>query len=268
MCQVALSYECGPEIPKKDDRIIIVSDYQRYTNSELRKLEDEYHVILVKNGMDAMRQIITEKPSLVIADVDLPEMSGVQLCSRIRSNFNVNDIPVILISHRQDEQEQLDSLDSLANDFLTLPISIELLKKKINNLLYRHQLIVNKYSNIEAEVRNIADINIKTQNEKLMDDILMVINDNLSDPTLSIETLSRQVGISRGHLYRKFKEIANETPHDYIRDVRLKQAARLLSEERQTISSVMYACGFRNASSFSRMFKEAFGQSPTEYMKH
>ena len=113
----------------------------------------------------------------------------------------------------------------------------------------------------------IDDIEVESADDKLLNRILAVVNANLSNSDLNIDMICTEVGISRVHLHRKMKELTNQTPHDFIRNLRLKQAARLLSRKGQNITEVMYRCGFNSTTSFSTMFKKMYGLSPREYMK-
>ncbi|WP_081657124.1 helix-turn-helix domain-containing protein [Segatella baroniae] len=248
------------------EKIVIVADESHYTSSCLVQLAEEYPVIVCEDGQKAMLQILEHKPALVIANSQLPTMNGIQLCTCIRNNFNVNDIPVIILSDHPSDQERLDSLASGASDYFSMSVSLIMLRTRIHSLISQYNTVIKKYAVREIEGKAIQEINLQTHDEKLMENILVVISNNMSNPELTVETLSEGVGISRGHLYRKVREMTNDTPHALVRKIRLQQAARLLAEHHYNVSRVMRVCGFRNASSFARMFKQTYGKSPTDFM--
>jgi len=124
-----------------------------------------------------------------------------------------------------------------------------------------------KYGRNDQLEEKVDDVQMKSPDDRLLERIMNVINKNLNNADLSIDGIADEVGISRVHLHRKMKELTGQTPHDFIRNIRLKQAAYLLANQKMNITEVMYACGFNNAASFSTIFKRFYGLSPRDYMK-
>jgi len=141
------------------------------------------------------------------------------------------------------------------------------LRRTIINQLNARNMLRNKFTGKESQEEHIDEIQVKSPDEKLLERVMTVINQNIVNTELSVDMIAEEVGISRVHLHRKMKELTNQTPHDLIRNIRLKKAANLLSTQHQNITEVMYACGFGNAASFSTMFRNMYGMTPRDYMK-
>ena len=247
--------------------IVIVEDDDEIRTYLIAELESTYRILSFNNGADALPNILREIPALVISDVMMPQMDGNTLCARIKTNVNTNHVPVILLTAKTRDEDRLESLETGADLYFTKPFNMDILRRSIANLISSRRLMENKFTGKEDHSEHIDDIEIESADEKLLNRILAVVNANLSNSDLNIDMICTEVGISRVHLHRKMKELTNQTPHDFIRNLRLKQAARLLSRKGQNITEVMYRCGFNSTTSFSTMFKKMYGLSPRDYMK-
>ena len=205
-------------------------------------------------------------PDLVISDIMMPEMDGNTLCSKIKNNVNTNHLPVILLTAMSREESQLAGLETGADAYITKPFNMDILRRTILNLLAVRRTLRNKFMGKESPEPTFDTVETKSPDDELLKRIMEVINENMSDSDLSVDVIAQKVGISRVHLNRKMKELTNQTPHNFIRNIRLKQAAKLLLDPNRNVTDVMYACGFSNAASFSTMFKNLYGCSPREYM--
>lgn len=251
----------------KKSVVFVVEDDDEIRNYLVAELSGTYKVVSYMDGKEALPAILREIPSLVLSDVMMPQMDGYTLCSRIKSNVNTNHVPVVLLTAKSLDEDKLEGLECGADLFVTKPFNIEVLRRSISNLLASRRLMQNKYTGKEDLSAQIDDVEVESFDEKLLARIMAVINDNLSNSDLNIDMICKEVGISRVHLHRKMKELTNQTPHDFIRNLRMKQAARLLSHKGQSVTDVMYRCGFSSATSFSTMFKKMYGMSPREYMR-
>ena len=253
---------------RKRQTIVIAEDddeIRQYLESEL---SNDFYVIACPNGKEALKVIMKEIPSLVISDIMMPIMDGNELCSKVKSNINTNHIPVIMLTAKSRDEDRLEGLEMGADTYIVKPFNLDILRRTIINLLHQRELLRNKFNGSESQENNLEKINVESPDNKLLNRIMSVINNNLSDPSLNVDMIAQEVGISRVHLHRKMKELTNQTPHDFIRNLRLKQAAHLLEQGYQNITEVMFACGFTNPASFSTMFKNLYGRSPREYMKN
>lgn len=257
-----------PSTPSsKRPTIVVVEDDDEIRSYLVTELESTYRVLSFNDGADALPIILREIPALVISDVMMPQMDGNTLCAKIKSNVNTNHVPVILLTAKTRDEDRLESLETGADQYFTKPFNMDILRRSIANLIASRRLMENKFTGKEDHSEQIDDIEVESADDKLLNRILAVVNANLSNSDLNIDMICSEVGISRVHLHRKMKELTNQTPHDFIRNLRLKQAARLLSRKGQNITEVMYRCGFNSTTSFSTMFKKMYGLSPREYMK-
>lgn len=251
----------------KRPTIVVAEDDDEIRNYLVTELENNYRVLAFSDGMDALPAILREIPALVISDIMMPQMDGNTLCAKIKTNVNTNHIPVILLTAKTRDEDRLESLETGADLYFTKPFNMDILRRSIANLIASRRLMENKFTGKQDHSDHIDDIEIESADDKLLNRILAVVNANLSNNDLNIDMICTEVGISRVHLHRKMKELTNQTPHDFIRNLRLKQAARLLSRKGQNITEVMYRCGFNSTTSFSTMFKKMYGLSPRDYMK-
>ena len=246
-------------------RILIVEDNMEINNYIKRELSSVYRVSQTNNGKEALEFILKEKPDLVISDIMMPEMDGITLCRKIKSNINVNYIPIILLTAKSKDEEKAEGLDIGADAYIVKPFNPSILNKTVTNLLSNRERLKNKFQN-QSE-NKIEKIEIQSYDDILMEKIMKYINNNINDPKLNVEALSSAVGISRVHMHRKLKELTNQSARDFIRTVRLKQAGELLQTKKYTISQVAAAVGISSLSLFSNSFKEFYGMSPKEYME-
>ena len=247
------------------EKILIAEDDYEISQYLEQELSQDFDVIVCANGMDAFETALREIPSLIISDVMMPVMDGISLSSRLRNNINTNDVPIILLTGKSTDEDRLKGLETGADAYIVKPFNMEILHRTIINLIAKRTILRNKFTGNESQDHKLQGVTLDAPDSKLIDRVMDVINANISNTDLSVDMVANEVGISRVHLYRKMKELTNQTPHGFIRNIRLKQAAKLLSQPGQNITEVMYTCGFSNLASFSTMFKGLYGMSPREY---
>lgn len=252
---------------RKDLFVVVVEDDQEIAEYLRTELERDYTVKTFPNGKEALPVILTQVPDVVISDIMMPEMDGNTLCSRIKANVNTNHIPVVLLTAKNRDEDRLEGLETGADAYLVKPFNMDILRRTIINLTEARKVMRYKFTGNESQEDKVEQVTMKSPDEKLLERVMNVINRNISNSDLSVDMIAEEVGISRVHLHRKMKELTNQTPHDFIRNLRLKQAANLLANQHQNVTEVMYACGFSNAASFSTIFKKFYGMSPRDYMK-
>lgn len=248
--------------------IVIVEDEEDIQEYLKAQLSSDFKIRTYPNGKVALNEILKNKPDLVISDIMMPEMDGTTLCAKLKSNINTNDVPIILLTAKSREEDQLEGLQTGADAYILKPFNMDILHRNIINLLTVRRTLRNKFTGNESQNHQVEQIEMQTPDNSLMQRVMEVINENINDSDLSVDMIAQKVGISRVHLHRKMKELTNQTPHSFIRNIRLQQAAKLLKDGKQSITEVMYACGFSNSASFSTMFKNLFGCSPREYMQN
>lgn len=248
-------------------RILIVEDEEEIRQYMKNELSPDYKIQCSSNGKEAFELILKNKPDLIISDVMMPEMDGITLSRKLKKNINVNHIPIILLTAKSKTEDQLEGLEIGADAYIVKPFNTEILKQTINNLISNRERIVGRFKEGQQQSdAKIEKIELKSSDEILIGKIMKVINENISNPQLNVEMLAENVGMSRVHMHRKLKELTNQSARDFIKNIRLKQAAILLSEKKLSVSEVAYATGFSNLSHFSNSFKEFHGVSPTEYI--
>lgn len=246
--------------------IVIVEDEEDIQDYLKAQLSSDFKIRTYPNGKVALNEILKNKPDLIISDVMMPEMDGTTLCTKLKENINTNDVPIILLTAKSREEDQLEGLQTGADAYILKPFNMDILRRTIINLLTMRRTLKNKFTGKESQEEKVEQRKIQTPDDALMQRVMEVINENIGDSDLSVDMIAQKVGISRVHLHRKMKELTNQTPHSFIRNIRLQQAAKLLKDGKQSITDVMYICGFSNSASFSTMFKNLYGCSPREYM--
>lgn len=245
--------------------ILIVDDEKDICEYLRNELSKEYKVDVCGNGAEAYDFLLHNPVHLLISDVMMPEMDGITLCRKVRANTNINHIPIILLTAKGRNEDLAEGMETGADSYIVKPFSIEVLRSTINNLIETRRLLKNKFSGAQEQSDKVQEVKVNSSDEILMERIMAVINENLADPALSVEMVANSIGISRVHLHRKLKELTNLSTRDFIRNIRMQQAAKLLKEKRLSISDVAYAVGYSNLSHFSNTFKELFGETPKEY---
>ena len=250
---------------KTNYRILLVDDEDEIRQYLKAELSGNYKIFECTNGKDALDFILKEKPHLVISDVMMPDMDGITLCKKIKSNININHIPVILLTAKSTDEDKAEGFETGADAYVVKPFNVGLLKKRVANLIENRVRLEAKPSDSEENKSLIKKIVLRSNDEILSEKILKIINENIADSDLNVEMLANGVGMSRVHMHRKLKELTNQSARDFIRSIRLKQASELLTHKKLTISEVAYAIGFTNLSHFSNSFHEFYGMSPKEY---
>lgn len=246
-------------------RVLIVEDDEEIRHYIRSELDSDFRIYECTNGREGLETILKEKPDLVISDVMMPEMDGITLCRKIKQNININHIPIILLTAKSKAEDQIEGLEIGADAYIVKPFNTELLRTTISNLIANRERLRGKLVGEQQVEEKITKIEMKSNDEILMSKVMKTINDHLADPTLNVEMLAANVGMSRVHMHRKLKELTNQSARDFIRSIRLKQAANLLREKNLSVSEVAYATGFSNLSHFSNTFRDFYGISPSEY---
>lgn len=267
--------------PEDDNSNSMLSKKPTYTNCRMMVVDDDaemrqyiknemsewYKVDTFPNGVEALDALLKEHYDIVVSDIMMPEMDGVTLLKKIKTNSRINDIPVILLTSKSDVADRLESFKKGADAFLAKPFNMSELHILTDNLISNVRRLRGKYSGAQEQKDKIEQIEVKGNNDQLMNRIMKSINEHISDPDFNVESLAEDVGISRAQLHRKMKEITGISTGEFIRNLRLEQAARLIREQKINVTQVAYAVGFNNQTHFSTVFRKRYGMSPTEYAK-
>lgn len=245
--------------------VVVAEDDPEIRNYLLKELSEDYRVKAFDNGDDALSAILTDTPDIIVSDVMMPGINGYALCRKVKQNVNINHTPVILLSAKSENEDRMEGLEAGADAYLTKPFNTEVLRSTITSLIANRHLLRAKFSGVQEQEDSVKKIVMKSQDEVLLNRIMDVINANISSSDFSVEKLAEEVGLSRVHLHRKLKELTDLSARDFIKSLRMKQAARLLREKKLSVAEVAYATGFANPSHFSSAFKEIYGMTPSRY---
>ncbi|MBN1951009.1 MAG: response regulator [Bacteroidales bacterium] len=244
--------------------ILLVEDNDDFRFYLKDNLKADYEIFEASNGREGLEKVRLHFPDLVVSDVMMPEMDGFELCRTLKSDPNTSHIPVILLTARMSEQKKMEGFETGADDYVTKPFSFELLASRISNLITQRNRMKDsfqKHFKIEP-----GEINITSLDEKLMNKALKLVEENMSNSEFTVERLSRELGMSRVHLYKKLTTLTGKTPIEFIRIMRLKRAAQLLEKSQMTVAEVAYEVGFNDPRYFSKYFKAEFGMLPSQYI--
>ena len=264
--QNTISTQSTTTLKKKNTyTLLIVEDNDDLRNFLAQTLSDEYDILTAENGEIGLKIAQNQKPNAIISDIMMPKMSGLDLCKTLKSDPKTSYIPIILLTARTATAIELDSYDTGANDFISKPFNIKILKSKIHNL-------VNSMDNIKKRSRKEvlledSEINNSSADEEFLEKLSNFIRDNITDTDLNVNKTGEQLGISRVHLYRKVKKITGKTPVEFIRNFRLSAAAKLLEQDAYNINEVCYKIGFQDVGYFRKCFKKKYNISASEFIE-
>jgi signal transduction histidine kinase/ligand-binding sensor domain-containing protein/DNA-binding NarL/FixJ family response regulator len=250
-----------------ESTILIVED-----NEDLLDFLDEifspvYRVETAKDGFEGLEKVKMIQPDIVLSDILMPKMSGVEMCTKIKSNFETSHIPVILISADASEEQNLGGLMAGADDYITKPFNVKALVSRCNNLILSRKRMQERYS---KHVDNAAPLTIATNkhDQELLNQATGIVLKYIDNPSFNINTFTNEMALGKSKLYLKIKGITGMTPNEFILNIRLKKAAALLlSDADLNISDITYRLGFSTPRYFSKCFKDLFGISPLNYRK-
>lgn len=228
------------------------------------EFKNDYRVIDSENGLIGFERSIAAIPDIIISDIQMPGINGIELCKLLKRDERTSHIPIVLITGYDDEKGQLNSLKNGADDYVTKPFSFSILRARADNLVKTRQLLLNKFLNeshrpqIKSGYVSSHDILLKKAHE--------IIDQNISDSTFEANDFARAMAMSRAQIYRKIKAITGLSVKEFIRITRLKKAAGLLLMGDHNISEIAYEVGFSSGAYFSSSFSHYFKISPTRYV--
>ena len=246
-------------------KILLVDDDIEICRYIKQELSDWYRFVICNNGKAALKQLLSGDFDLVVSDVVMPEMDGITLLKNIKGNANISHVPVIMLTSKSEISDRLEGIKLGADAYLAKPFSLEELHLTIDNLIDNVRRLKGKFSGALKQDDKVEKIEVKGNDEELMERIMKVVNENMSDSDFNVEKMCDEVGVSRTQLHRKLKEMTGVPTSEFLRNIRLNEAARLIREHKINITQVSYMVGFANNSHFSTAFKKYFGMSPTEY---
>jgi len=250
----------------KQPLILIAEDNEDMRRFMVANLPAHYKIIETTNGADCFAKANELGPDLIISDVMMPVMDGIELTAKIKENESTSHIPLILLTAKASQESKMIGLQSKADDYITKPFSIAELKIRIENILASRQRLKEKFSrNITV---NPSEITTTSLDERFLRQALQVVEDNMDNAEFESEDFCRQVGMSRAHVHRKLKSLTDQSATQFIRIIRLKRAMQLIQQRSGSVSEIAYQTGFNNLSYFSKCFKETHGMLPSEVVEN
>ncbi len=243
--------------------VMLVEDNEDFRFYLKDNLKEFYQIVEAVNGKEGWQRILSAHPDLVVSDVSMPEMDGIELCKKIKSDQRTAHLPVILLTALSNENQQLTGLETGANDYMTKPFNFEILLSKIKNLL-QQQAQAKKTFQKQIQFTP-TPTEIESVDDKFIRQLSAHIEKHLSDPGYTVDQLSTDMNMSRVGLYKKILPLTGKSPIEYIRSYRLQKAKPLLLKSQMTIAEVAYAVGFSNPKHFSKYFKQEFEVLPSVY---
>ncbi len=254
----------GRDIKSFAETILIAEDNYDLSNYLCEELSDEYNVITVNNGREGIKVTLDEMPELVISDIMMPEINGFDLCKTIKTNILTSHIPVILLTAKTDNEQKIAGFSHGADAYITKPFDIDFLKAQVKQIIENRKKLKEKYSNYLFSPDSLESF--PSINDKFIDKVTNMIMKNMGEQSLNVEHLSQELGMSRGHLHRKIKSAVGLGPNEYIRMIRLKEAAKLFMKKDYNISEISFMVGFNNPAYFTKCFKDYYNLSPSEFI--
>lgn len=246
--------------------ILVVEDNLEFRNFLAESLAESYKVLVASNGQEGSELVVDKIPDLVISDIMMPLVDGIELCKRIKTDIRTSHIPVILLTAKISEEYQLVGYEAGADAYIAKPFNMDILFLRIRKLIEQQEsrkALFQKTIDV-----NPSSITITSLDEKLVQKALDCVERNMDNPEYSVEELSADIGMNRTHLYRKLHSIVGMTPSDFIRSIRLKRAAQLMEKSQLTVAEIADMVGFNTQKYFSKYFKEMFGVYPSQYGKN
>lgn len=244
--------------------ILIVDDNPEMRNVIQTILADGYRCVFAANGKEGLEVVNNQQPDLIISDLMMPVMDGIEMSRILKKNLTTAVIPIIMLTAKDDKQTERKSLQSQIDAFIAKPFDAEILYFKVSQLLHNRVAYETK-----ARMEKISSPKpieeIASQDEKFLTAITKLIEDHISDSDLNVNALCNLSGVGSKQIYRKVKQLTGMSPVEYIKSIRMKKAAMLLQQRKFTVSEIMYMVGYSNASYFSKCFQGVFGKTPKQY---
>ncbi len=247
-----------------DKPIVLIVEDNLDIRAYLREnMDKDYQILEANDGLEGLDTAIANPPDLILADVAMPRMDGIEMCRKLKNHVATSHIPVVLLTARTSLIFKIDGFESGADEYITKPFNLRLLETRIRNLLDTRKKLREKYAHVLD--LNPSEVIMHSIDEGFINNIKSVVEKNMANSNFSVDCLANEVCMSRMQLYRKLKSLFNKSPNEVIRIIRLKRAAQLLEVGQFNVSEVTYMVGYNDLKSFREQFKKEFGMNPSAY---
>lgn len=248
---------------RKTAVVLVVEDNEDFRFYLKDCLMASFTILEAKNGKEGWQKALSNMPDLILSDLMMPEMDGIDLCKKVKKDPRTAHIPFVLLTAHRAEEQKLKGLNIGASDYVTKPFNFALLLSRIKNLISQRELlqkVLEKKISVET-----SRVEITSLDDKLILDAARIVEENMEDPDFSVEALSRELGMSRANLYKKMVALTGQSPVAFIRKIRLQHAAQFLEKSQLTVAEVAYRVGFNSTKYFTKYFKSEFNTLPSMY---
>ena len=255
----------GEDMQIADVHLLLVEDNEELLFLMEKILSKHYHVLIAKDGLEALNVIKDNEIDIIISDVMMPEMDGLEFCRTLKSNLETSHIPIILLTAKNTVEDRIECYNAGADGYISKPFELKILEARINNFIMHKK---NKQEEFRSNVEvNIDSLEPSSMDKEFLDKVISVIKSNMSEGDFDVVQLADALAVSKSSLYRKMKIATGLSPIEFIRNIRLKHGSQLLKDKSISVAEVAYECGFSNPKYFATCFKEEFGVTPKEYQK-
>ena len=245
--------------------LLIVEDNKELREYMIDFLNNDFRVLTANNGKEGLDLAIKKTPDVIISDLMMPVMDGVEMCKIIKTNINTSHIPVIILTAKSGVENEKEGLETGADEYILKPFDVDLLKLRLNNILRTKQQWIHKFKTNSGS-KHWKELSNKLD-QKFIEKSIAIVKKNLDNPTFSVEQFALDIGMSRSSLFLKLKSITGQSSSKFIRTIRINNAAKLINSEKYSISDIIYMVGFSDPKYFRTCFKKQFGMRPSEYLK-
>jgi signal transduction histidine kinase/DNA-binding response OmpR family regulator len=258
--------EIAQESKDKFPHVLIIEDHGDIREFIAENLKDCFYIEQADNGKSGLESALKNIPDLMITDIVMPEMDGIELCQIIKTDERTSHIPVVILTGKSGIDDRLKGLDTGADAYLTKPFNIKELRLQVSKLIEQRQKLRERFTrDLRLEPRDIA---VTSADEKFINRAMEIIEKNIGNSEFEVRQFEEEMFMSRMQLFRKIKALTNQTPGDFMRTIRLKRAASLIKQNFGNIAQITYEVGFNNPSYFAKCFKDLYGELPSDYMKN
>jgi len=254
------------EHSKETPLLLIVEDNKELQDYLVTFFSYDYRILTANNGKEGLEQAIKNIPSIIISDLMMPKMNGIEMCKKLKTDINTSHIPILILTAKAGLENEKEGLETGADEFILKPFNIEVLKLRLDNIIRTKQLWIKKFRT-NSNSKSWKELSNKLD-QKFLEKSINIIKKNLDNTEFSVEKFALEIGMSRSSLFLKLKSITGQSTSEFIRTIRLKRAAKFIESGKYSITEIIYMVGFSDPKYFRTCFKKHFGSTPSSYFSN